>query len=62
MNYTVKSGDSLWSIAEENKPNSMRYDEYIYDVMERNNIMSDIKVGQEIEILREENEDEKKSK
>lgn len=51
-NYTVKSGDTLWSIAKEyaNEHEDLR--EYIYKIKKVNNITSNLEVGQTIKIYR----------
>lgn len=54
--YTVEQGDTLWSIASENKSPHMRYDEYICLIQKHNNISANIQAGQTIEILTEEKE------
>lgn len=48
--YIIKSNDTLWSIAKEHKPGSMRYDTYIYQIQKINNIDSVIYPGDVIEI------------
>ena len=48
--YTIQHNDTLWSIAKEHKPESMRYDDYIYQIQKINNIDSVIYPGDVIEI------------
>ena len=45
---TVHYGDTLWSIAEEYKPNDVYILEYIEDIKQLNNITSDIHGGDTI--------------
>lgn len=49
--YVIKSGDTLWGIAEEYKPAGMGYREYIYKLREHNGIGAEIQPGQAIEVL-----------
>ena len=44
----VKSGDTLWDIAEQYKPDNIDIREYIYDVKTLNNISSTIHEGDTI--------------
>ena len=52
--YIVSQGDTLWGIAQEHKPASMRYDDYIALIERENGIDADIRQGQEITIFTEE--------
>jgi len=52
--YIVTKGDTLWGIATTYKPNSMSYEQYIHEVTKLNNNSSELKIGQELKILREE--------
>lgn len=51
VEYTVRSGDTLWDIAKENKPVTYGYEKWIYEVTEQNNCSANIKPGQVIRIL-----------
>lgn len=44
----VKSGDTLWDIAEQYKPDNIDIREYIYDIKTLNNISSTIHEGDTI--------------
>lgn len=48
--YVVETGDTLWGIAEEYKPDGMGYREYIYLLKEHNGIGADIYPGQAISV------------
>ena len=50
--YTVQSGDTLWSIAEEYADEHTSLNEYIYQIKKVNNITSNLEVGQTIIILK----------
>ena len=48
---TVQSGDTLWTIAEQYKPDSQDIRDYIYEVCDRNDIKAgDLVQGMDIEI------------
>lgn len=49
--YTITSGETLWSIGTEYRPNDMSIQEYIYNIREYNNIGSIIYPGQTIQLL-----------
>lgn len=52
-NYIVTSGETLWSIASENKKDGQDVREYIYELQEINNIGNCmIYSGQEIKIIK----------
>lgn len=50
--HIVRPGETLWSIAKNNKPENMDIREYIDRLEKYNKITADIKVDQEIEILK----------
>lgn len=52
--YTVSQGETLWGLAEKYAPETMTYDEYIYEVKKVNEAgsLNGIKAGQEINILK----------
>ena len=51
--YTVSAGETLWSIASENKKDGQDVREYIYELQEINNIGNCmIYSGQEIKIIK----------
>lgn len=50
--YTVRHGDTLWSIAEAHCPEEMDIREYISMVSDRNNISATIYPGQTLTIYR----------
>jgi len=52
--YMICSGDRLWDIASEFKPNSMSYEQYLYELRKVNNDtdLSVIYPGQVIKILK----------
>ena len=52
--YIVSQGDTLWGIASEYKPATMRYDDYIALIERENGIDAHIRQGQEIMIYVEE--------
>lgn len=47
----VQSGETLWGIASENRPETMSIQEYIYNLKQYNNIGSTIYENQKIKIL-----------
>ena len=49
--YTVQSGETLWSIGTEFKPENMSIQEYIYNLKKYNNIDSTIYPEQVIQVL-----------
>ncbi len=52
-NYTITAGETLWSIASENKKEGQDVREYIYELQEVNNIENCmIYPGQEIKIIK----------
>lgn len=48
VDYQVKSGDTMWSIADNFSPDSMDKREYLYDMKKINNDVVDIQTGQRI--------------
>lgn len=50
--YAIQSGDTLWSIAEENASEHQSIQEYVYKLKRVNNITSNIEVGQVITIFK----------
>lgn len=51
VEYVVKSGDTLWSIADEYAPESMSKGEYIFNIKHKNALKtSDIYPGMVLEI------------
>lgn len=50
--YTVKEGDTLYSIAKEFKPKEMDVREYVHKIRELNDINPIISVGEDIIILK----------
>ena len=54
VDYTVERGETLWSIAAERTDGDIR--EYIYEIKNINNMTSsELKEGQTIKLLKEEN-------
>lgn len=49
--YTVQSGETLWSISTQYRPDDMSIQEYIYNVQNYNKISSMIYAGQTIQLL-----------
>lgn len=49
--YTIQSGETLWSIGSAFRPETMSIQEYIYKLEELNNITADIKAGTIIKVL-----------
>ena len=49
--YTVKSGETLWSICTNYRPDNMSIQEYIYNIEEQNDITPMIYAGQKIQLL-----------
>lgn len=49
--YTVQSGETLWSIASAYRPEHMSIQEYIYNLKEYNNIGSMVYANQKLQIL-----------
>lgn len=50
--YTIRAGDTLWSIAEENANECQDLREYVYQLKQANNIDSTLEVGQNIIIFK----------
>lgn len=51
INYTISRGETLWSIAEENKAGNEDIRQYIYDIKKLNNMTdSTVYEGQQIQI------------
>ncbi len=54
MAYIVNKGDTLWTIAEENKSNNKDTRQYIYELKRINNMTtSNIYEGQELKIIKD---------
>lgn len=53
VKYKVRSGDTLWDIAEINCPDEMDIREYIYRIYSQNDISATIYPGQVITIFKE---------
>lgn len=51
QDYTVQSGETLWSIGTEYRPTNMSIQEYIYNLQKYNNIGSIIYPDQVLKIL-----------
>jgi len=51
LDYTIKSGETLWSIASNYRPENMSIQEYIYNLREYNNCGCIIYPNQVIQVL-----------
>ena len=49
--YEIQSGETLWSIASNYRPERMSIQEYIYNLEQFNQITPDIRPSQKIQIL-----------